>query len=269
MTDTTLHVDRVTGHDVISTDRTTRLRELVADAQSRYAQATSDEILTWVAEHFRGRVAVASSMADTTLPHLVARHLPGVDVLFLDTGYHFPETLQTRDELARRVDVRIRSLQPELSVAEQDLRLGPDLFARDPGRCCAMRKVEPLSSALQGYDAWITGVRRVEAPTRANTPIVEWDATFGLVKINPLVAWSDADVETYLREHDVPVHPLLSQGYPSIGCAPCTRQVGAGEDPRAGRWSGFEKTECGLHPPKAVAAGVTPDPSTTAGEAIR
>ena len=228
-------------------------QDLVAGAQERYARATAADILTWVAEEFADRrVAVASSMADTALPHLAARHLPGVDVIFLDTGYHFPETLQTRDEIARRVDVTIRNVRPHLSVAEQDQVHGVDLFARDPAACCAMRKVAPLTSALQDYDLWITGVRRIESPTRANTPIVEWDATFGLVKVNPLVAWSDADVDDYLREHDVPVNPLLSQGYPSIGCAPCTRRVAAGEDARAGRWSGFEKTECGLHPATAT-----------------
>lgn len=250
-----------------TTQTPTRNRELAERAEIEYADATTDQILTWVAEHFSGRVAVASSMADTVLPHLVARHLPGVDVIFLDTGYHFPETLQTRDELARRVDVTIRSIRPVLSVAEQDEVYGADLFSRDPGRCCAMRKVEPLSRSLAGYEAWITGVRRVEAPTRANTPLVEWDATFGLVKINPLAAWSDADVDAYLRQHDVPVNPLLSQGYPSIGCAPCTRRVSAGEDARSGRWSGFEKTECGLHPatPAAeVAVTATPAGAATA-----
>lgn len=266
MTDTTLHATRegwVNGGKSPDSHRFTIRRELVADAQERYADASAAQILTWVAERFSGRVAVASSMADTALAHLVAQHLPGVDVLFLDTGYHFPETLQTRDELARRVDVTIRSVRPRLSVGEQDEVHGADLFARDPGRCCAMRKVEPLSHSLAEYDAWITGVRRVEAPTRANTPIVEWDATFGLVKVNPLVAWSDEDVDSYLREHDVPVHPLLSQGYPSIGCAPCTRRVGVGEDARSGRWGGFERTECGLHPAQTPVPAPTQTTVTT------
>lgn len=264
MTDATLPPTRegwVTGGESPESQRLASRRELAGQAAIEYADATAEEILTWARRTFgTHRVAVASSMADTALPHLVAAHLPGIDVLFLDTGYHFPETLRTRDELSRRVDVRIRSLRPALSVAEQDQRYGAGLFGRDPSRCCAMRKVEPLSRTLGGYDAWITGVRRVEGPTRARTPIVEWDATFGLVKINPLIAWSDADVETYLREHDVPVHPLLSQGYPSIGCAPCTRRVAAGEDPRSGRWSGFEKTECGLHP--APLTGALPSPAT-------
>lgn len=236
----------------MTTTPTRTAEELADDAAQRYAQATADEILTWVAAQVGtgviGRVAVASSMADTALVHLVARHLPGVEVLFLDTGYHFPETLRTRDDVARRVDVTIRTVRPRLSVAAQDAEHGPDLFARDPAACCAMRKVEPLTETLREYDLWITGVRRVESPTRASTPIVEWDRTFELIKVNPLVAWSDADVADYLREHDVPVHPLLADGYPSIGCAPCTRRVEAGQDARSGRWSGFAKTECGLHP---------------------
>lgn len=226
-------------------------RRLAIRGGEELAEATADEVLAWAAGQVRdgtiGRIAVASSMADTALPHLVAQHIPGVDVIFLDTGYHFPETLATRDELARRVDVTIRNITPELSVPQQDSVHGADLFARDPGACCAMRKVEPLTRTLAGYDAWITGVRRVESPTRAGAQTVEWDATFGLLKINPLVAWTDSDVEDYLAAHDVPTHPLLSQGYPSIGCAPCTRRVEAGQDARSGRWSGFEKTECGLH----------------------
>ena len=229
--------------------------ELVRDVHDRYVDATAAEILTWAAANVPGRIAVASSMGDTHLVHLVAEHLPGIDVIFLDTGYHFPETLATRDEVGRHLDVTIRSVRPTLSVAEQDDVHGADLFARDPGACCAMRKIEPLTATLGDYDAWITGVRRVESPTRAGTPIIEWDATFGLIKINPLVAWTDDDVQNYLTEHDVPVNPLLSQGYPSIGCAPCTRAVAAGEDARAGRWSGFEKTECGLHPGTTARGG--------------
>jgi phosphoadenosine phosphosulfate reductase len=224
-------------------------RALAERAAAEYADAGAGAVLAWAARTFGPRrIAVASSMADTALPHLVAAHIPGVDVVFLDTGYHFPQTLATRDELARRVDVTIRTVRPDLSVAEQDAAHGPDLFARDPAACCALRKVGPLTRALRDYDAWVTGVRRVEAPTRARTPVVEWDDGFGLVKVNPIAGWSDEDVALYLARHDVPVHPLLGAGYPSIGCAPCTRPVAAGEDLRSGRWSGFERTECGLHP---------------------
>ncbi|MGA8046383.1 MAG: phosphoadenylyl-sulfate reductase, partial [Dermatophilaceae bacterium] len=163
-------------------------------------------------------------------------------------GYHFPETLATRDEAVRRLDVTVRDVRPELTVAEQDVRFGPDLFARDPAACCRMRKVEPLRRTLSGYSAWVTGVRRDEGPTRAATPFIEWDETFGLVKVNPLATWTAADVADYAARHDLPGNPLLGRGYPSIGCAPCTRPVAPGEDPRSGRWSGFAKTECGLHP---------------------
>ena len=223
-------------------------RAVAEQAAQEYAQGGAEEVLAWAADRFGRDLAVAASMADTVLPHLVSTFVPGVDVVFLDTGFHFPETLATRDEAVRRLDVTVRDVRPELSVAEQDARYGPDLFSRDPGACCRMRKVEPLRNALAGYSAWVTGVRRDEAPTRAATPVVEWDQTFGLVKINPLVTWTADDLSAYAARHDLPGNALLERGYPSIGCAPCTRPVAPGEDPRSGRWSGFAKTECGLHP---------------------
>jgi phosphoadenosine phosphosulfate reductase len=136
---------------------------------------------------------------------------------------------------------------PRQSVSEQDAEYGAELHLRDPNLCCLLRKVDPLARALAGRAAWVTGVRRIEAPTRANTPVASWDGKHDLVKINPLVAWSDEDVEAYQVRHDLPRNPLVAQGYPSIGCAPCTRKVAPGEDPRAGRWSGDDKTECGIH----------------------
>ncbi|KAB7746341.1 phosphoadenylyl-sulfate reductase [Nostocoides sp. F2B08] len=247
--------------------------QAVADARAEaeqaaheYARAGAEEVLTWAAHRFGRDLAVAASMADTVLPHLVSRVVPDVDVVFLDTGYHFPETLATRDEAARVLDITVRDIRPELTVAEQDARFGHDLFARDPGACCRMRKVEPLRRALSGYSAWVTGVRRDEAPTRAATPIVEWDETFGLVKVNPLVAWTADDVTAYASRHDLPTNPLLERGYPSIGCAPCTRPVAPGQDPRSGRWSGFAKTECGLHPATIPA---TTTPAATSDEETR
>jgi phosphoadenosine phosphosulfate reductase len=139
------------------------------------------------------------------------------------------------------------TIGPTLTVREQDAGYGADLFARDPDRCCAMRKVEPLRRALTGYDAWITGLRRADSPARAGTGVVEYDAQFGKVKINPIARWTDADVEAYIAEHSIVVNPLLLDGYASIGCAPCTRRAASGTDPRAGRWAGFVKTECGIH----------------------
>ncbi len=211
-------------------------------------EASPAEVVRWVADNFGvDAAAVACSMADAALPHLVAEQLPNVDVLFLDTGYHFAETRHTRDEVERALDVRIIDVLPEQTVAEQDAEFGAKLFSRDPGLCCARRKVEPLQNALGGYEVWFTGVRREEAPTRATTPLVIWDERNGLVKVNPVAAWTFDDLLDYAGAHQVPVNLLVSNGYPSIGCEPCTKPVAPGEDPRAGRWAGLSKTECGLH----------------------
>ncbi|MCW3493064.1 phosphoadenylyl-sulfate reductase [Microbacterium sp. SSM24] len=211
-------------------------------------EASAADVVAWVARNFSmGSAAVACSMADAALPHLVAEQLPGVDVLFLDTGYHFTETYATRDEVDRALDVRIVDVLPEQTVAEQDAEFGARLHERDPALCCARRKVAPLQDALGGYEVWFTGVRRDEAPTRTNTPLVTWDERNGLVKVNPVAAWSFDDVLAHAATHKVPVNLLVGFGYPSIGCAPCTQPVAAGEDPRSGRWAGLAKTECGLH----------------------
>ena len=211
-------------------------------------EASAAEVVAWVARNFGAdAAAVACSMADAALPHLVAEHLPGVDVLFLDTGYHFTETYATRDEVERALDVRIVDVTPDQTVAEQDAEFGAQLFERDAALCCARRKVAPLQDALGGYELWFTGVRRDEAPTRTHTPLVTWDERNGLVKVNPVAAWSFDDVLEYAAEHKAPVNLLVNFGYPSIGCEPCTKQVAPGEDPRSGRWAGQAKTECGLH----------------------
>ena len=209
--------------------------------------ATAQQVLAWAAETFGNRMIVASNMQDAVLGELAAKARPGVDVLFLDTGYHFAETIGTRDAVETVYDVRIVNATPEHAVAEQDSLLGKDLFARDPNRCCALRKVAPLQKTLAGYDAWVTGVRRVEAPTRANTPLVTYDEQYGLVKINPIAAWSDEEMDAYIAEHNVLVNPLVAEGYPSIGCAPCTAKPLPGADKRSGRWAGTGKIECGLH----------------------
>lgn len=211
-------------------------------------EATPAEVVAWVAQNFGAdAAAVACSMADAALPHLVAEQLPGIDVLFLDTGYHFSETYATRDEVERVLDVRIIDITPDQTVAEQDAEFGAKLFERDPALCCARRKVAPLHDALGGYEVWFTGVRRDEAPTRTNTPLVSWDERNGLVKVNPVASWSFDDLLAYAAEHKAPVNLLVNFGYPSIGCEPCTKPVAAGEDPRSGRWAGSSKTECGLH----------------------
>jgi phosphoadenosine phosphosulfate reductase len=211
-------------------------------------EASPAEVVAWVAENFGvDAAAVACSMADAALPHLVAEQLPGVDVLFLDTGYHFAETRYTRDEVGRVLDVRIVDVLPEQTVAQQDAEFGAKLHDRDPALCCERRKVAPLKDALAGYEVWFTGVRREEAPTRTNTPLVTWDARNGLVKVNPVAAWSFDNLLDYAGLHQVPVNLLVTNGYPSIGCEPCTKAVAPGEDPRSGRWAGLSKTECGLH----------------------
>lgn len=223
------------------------LRAIAHDAAERLAEADTEDVVAWAAAEFGSSLAVASSMQDTVLTHVVSSQVPGVDVLFLDTGYHFAETLGTRDAVAATLPVNVVSVLPELTVAEQDARYGARLHDRDPTACCRMRKVEPLTRALAGYEAWVTGVRRDESATRATTPVVTWDAGHGLVKVNPLAAWTTEQVEQYAAAHGVLSNPLLQDGYPSIGCAPCTRRVAPGEDARAGRWSGQEKTECGIH----------------------
>ena len=224
------------------------------DLRARAEQAGRDldglpalEIVRWAVDALDGDLTVAGSMQDAILPHLVGQVLPGVDVLFLETGYHFSQTLATRAAVARSLPVTVVDALPRQTVAEQDAEYGARLHDREPNLCCLLRKVEPLARALEPYAGWVTGVRRDEAPTRAGTPVIGWDDKHDMVKVNPLATWTSADVEAYQVAHDLPRNPLVAQGYPSIGCEPCTRQVAAGEDPRAGRWSGQDKTECGIH----------------------
>lgn len=224
-----------------------QLRELAAAGARELAGAGAVQIMEWTRDTFGERFAVASSMQDAVLPHLAASVAPGADVLFLDTGYHFAETLATRDRVAASYPLSVRSLAPGQSPAEQDETYGKDLHATNPDLCCLLRKTTPLFEALEGYEAWVTGLRRAESATRANVPEVSFDANHGLVKICPIVAWSDEQVGQYARDHEVIRNPLLDAGYPSIGCWPCTRKAGPGEDPRSGRWAGRDKTECGIH----------------------
>ncbi|MFC9876645.1 phosphoadenylyl-sulfate reductase [Nocardia salmonicida] len=209
--------------------------------------ASPADLIAWTDRNFGNGYIVASNMQDGVLVHLAAQTRPGVDVLFLDTGYHFAETIGTRDAVEAVYGVNVVNVRPEASVAEQDEALGKDLFARDAAECCRLRKVVPLKRSLSGYNAWITGIRRVEAPTRANAPLISFDEAFGLVKINPIAPWSDDEMQAYIEANGILVNPLVEEGYPSIGCAPCTRKPEPGSDPRSGRWAGIAKTECGLH----------------------
>ena len=244
-----------------ATTATDELKALAAAGSRHFAERESEagstaydhrvelaqEALRWAAETFGDQLTVASSMGDEVLVHLVGSTIPGADVFFLDTGYHFAETLGTRDAYQAMLPLRIRTILPLLTVPQQDAEHGARLHDRDPNACCAMRKVEPLNRALSTHDAWVTGMRRVDAPTRTDISLVGWDAARDMVKLNPIAAWTDEDVDRYVEEHGVFLNPLRQEGYASIGCAPCTRPVAEGEDPRAGRWAGKDKTECGLH----------------------
>jgi phosphoadenosine phosphosulfate reductase len=223
------------------------LQSIAEQAGRDLEGASAQDVLRWATDTFGDGFVIASSMGDGLLAHLASSVAPGVDVLFLDTGYHFAETIGTRDAVAQVYDVNVRTVLPLLSVTQQDAEHGPKLYERDPDACCAMRKVEPLARGLAPYVAWASGIRRDEATSRSDIGVVEWDAKRQKVKVNPIAAWTGDDVDAYAAEHGVLVNPLAYDGYPSIGCAPCTRRVAPGEDPRSGRWAGTGKTECGLH----------------------
>jgi phosphoadenosine phosphosulfate reductase len=232
----------------------TDLQQLAERGAAELNGASALDLLRWTDENFGGAggpatsgYVVASNMQDAVLIDLAAKVRPGVDVLFLDTGYHFAETIGTRDAVESVYDIHVVNVTPAHTVEQQDELLGKNLFERNPNECCRLRKVEPLSKALRGYSAWVTGIRRVEAPTRATAPLVSWDKAFGLVKINPIAAWTDEDIQAYIDANGILVNPLVDEGYPSIGCAPCTSRPVQGADPRSGRWVGRAKTECGLH----------------------
>ena len=223
------------------------LRAVAARGAVELDGASAADVLAWTDAHFGSDYVVTSNMQDGVLVDMAARVRPGVHVLFLDTGYHFAETIGTRDAVESVYDITIINVTPEHTVAEQDRLLGKDLFAREPGECCRLRKVVPLRRALAGYSAWVTGIRRVDSPTRADSPVITFDEAFNLVKFNPLAAWTDDDMQAYIDTNGILVNPLVEEGYPSIGCAPCTAKPADGADPRSGRWQGLTKTECGMH----------------------
>ena len=227
------------------------MRELAVEAAQMLEGKPAESILRWAAGVVP-RFAVTSSFgADSAvLLHLLSQVAPQVPVIFLETGFHFDETITFRHELARDLGLTVLDVQPDLSVRQQAQRYGAELYRTDPDACCAMRKTTPLRRALANFDGWATGVRRSQTPERATTPVVEARQHAGryLVKVAPLATWTDDAVERYLDAHDLPRHPLVDQGYPSIGCWPCTKPVDDSSDPRAGRWAQFDgKTECGIH----------------------
>ncbi|GIO04668.1 phosphoadenosine phosphosulfate reductase [Brevibacillus reuszeri] len=229
-------------------------RHMMADEELqvwayRLEAKSPQEVLVKAVENYAGGLVLASSFGaeDVVLIDMLHKLAPTMPVFYLDTNKHFTETYATRDKLQERYSTTFIQVLPKLTLAEQASVHGDNLWENDPNLCCQIRKVEPLQRVLSGYQAWITGIRREQSPTRANAKKVEWDEKFNLVKFNPLADWTDGQVWEYIHANDVPYNPLHDNNYPSIGCSVCTRAVRPGQDPRAGRWAGFEKTECGLH----------------------
>ncbi|WP_139491642.1 phosphoadenylyl-sulfate reductase [Brevibacillus dissolubilis] len=208
-----------------------------------------EEIIAWAVEQYGTDIVFASSFGaeDVVVIDMIAKVAPQTPVFYLDTNKHFPETYETIERVAKHYNRDFIKVLPKLTLEEQAEQFGDELWKTAPNQCCNIRKVEPLTDILSQYSSWITGIRRDQAPTRANAKKIEWDEKFGLMKFNPLAGWTSEDVWAYIKANNVPYNPLHDNHYPSIGCDVCTRQVMPGEDPRAGRWSGHEKTECGLH----------------------
>jgi len=210
----------------------------LAELNERFEREPAGTIIEWAVDSFHPHLCLSASMTDAVLIDLATKVEPSIEIVFIDTGYHFPETMETVEVVRRRYGLNLR-VMTALPHAEE-------LWKVDPENCCSAIKTGQLDRALTGKQAWMSGLRRVEAPTRVGAPIVARDVR-GLGKINPIANWSDLDVAGYVQDHDVPVNPLVDRGYPSIGCWPCTQQVEPGADQRSGRWAGLDKLECGLH----------------------
>lgn len=223
--------------------------EAVHRVRPRLERLAPEDVLRWGFDTFGGDLALATGFGPSgvVLMHLTARLRPDATVFYLDTDLHFEETYRLRDELAARLGLTFTRVAAELTLDEQAAAHGPALWEREPDRCCALRKVLPLRRFLATRRAWATGLRRDQAATRLHTSVLEWDYANDLVKLNPLAHWTDEEIWAYIQVYELPYNALHDQGYPSIGCWPCTRPVQPGEDPRAGRWSGRAKTECGIH----------------------
>ncbi|BBH24029.1 phosphoadenosine phosphosulfate reductase [Paenibacillus baekrokdamisoli] len=210
--------------------------------------ASPEAILQYAVETFPNITFACSFGAeDVVIVDMLQKISPKTDIFYLDTDFHFKETYETRDKMKEIYGLNFVEVKPEITPEEQAAQFGEELWKSNANECCSIRKVKPLTQILSKYEAWITGIRRDQAPTRANSKKVEYDTKFGLIKFNPIAGWTTEDVWNYIRENNVYYNPLHDNHYPSIGCEHCTRQVMPGEDPRAGRWSGQEKTECGLH----------------------
>jgi phosphoadenosine phosphosulfate reductase len=223
--------------------------EQIAAANEQLALATPQGILRWAVRTFHPRLTMATAFGSEgcCIIHMLAEIEPNVRIFNLDTGYQFAETLELRERIKQRYGIEVEYIRPEMTVAEYEAEHGGPLYSLRPDQCCHDRKLVPLRRAIAGYDAWISAIRRDQTKDRALAGVVQWDAKFKLVKINPLLAWTKTDVWEFILQQEIPYNPLHDQGYPSIGCWPCTQSVRPGEDERAGRWAGSAKKECGLH----------------------
>ncbi len=221
----------------------------VSQFNRRLEEKSPEEILEWAIEQFGDGFTMGSAfgVSGMALIDMAMRINPDVDIFYIDTGYFFPETLALIDRAQRRYNRPFRRVTPDITIAEQERTHGPDLYRSNPDTCCNIRKVVPMEEALKGSTAWVSALRRDQSPTRAGTPVLRWNDKYSVVKISPLVKWTEADVWAYIHTHDVPYNELHEQNYPSIGCWPCTQAVQPGGDLRAGRWVGINKVECGLH----------------------
>jgi phosphoadenosine phosphosulfate reductase len=221
----------------------------LAEANRKLADAKPQEILQWAVENYGSKLTMATAFGPEgcTIIHMLAEIDRSVRVFNLDTGYQFAETLELRERIAERYGIDVEYVRAKRTVAEFEAANGGPIYGKDPDRCCAERKILPLQTAVEGYDAWISAIRADQSQHRARADVVGWDAKFGLIKINPLLKWTKRDVWAFVVTNSVPYNPLHDQGYPSIGCWPCTKPVNHGEDERSGRWAGQAKTECGLH----------------------
>ncbi|HTK75604.1 MAG TPA: phosphoadenylyl-sulfate reductase [Gemmataceae bacterium] len=222
--------------------------ELAAANAALQGQSPQD-VLRWSIRHFHPRLTMATAFGaeGCCLLHMLAEIEPAVHVFNLDTGYQFPETLELRERILDRYGIAVEYVRPAESVADYEARHNGPLYLYQPDQCCQDRKIAPLRNALVGFDAWLSAIRRDQTEHRAAAGVIQWDAKFQLYKVNPLLTWTRKDVWQFIHRHDVPYNPLHDRSYPSIGCWPCTRAVVAGEDERAGRWSGTATKECGLH----------------------
>lgn len=224
-------------------------KENIEELAEKFELTAPEKILHWGVREFNNKITLACSFGceDLVLLDMLLKINPHAHVFYLDTDMHFQETYETRDRLEEKYDISFIQVKPKLSLEEQAIKHGEHLWQRQPDLCCNIRKVQPLINVLKPYKAWITGIRRDQSPTRANSQKIEWDSKFQMIKLNPLASWTIEEVWDYIKSNDIPYNPLHEQNFPSIGCRVCTKPVMPGEDIRSGRWDGHQKTECGLH----------------------